>query len=103
MALTGSIPAKIRPDIIPGRLTSPIVLAESIVGDIPVRILSRIMAIDACLAVAPKASRSKTGCRSSLNCASKLAVTQANGDHRVGSNHPSNWNNLRWNKLNHPR
>ena len=36
IANTGSTPAKIKPDIIPGRLTMPYVLAESIVGCIPV-------------------------------------------------------------------
>ena len=41
MARTGSTPAKIKPDIIPGRLTRPTVFAESMVGDIPVRIASR--------------------------------------------------------------
>ena len=38
MALVGSIPAKINPDIIPGKLTNPTVFAESIVGAIPVLI-----------------------------------------------------------------
>ena len=43
MARTGLTPAKIKPDIIPGRLTRPTVFAESMVGDIPVRIASRTM------------------------------------------------------------
>ena len=38
MARTGLTPAKIKPDIIPGRLTRPTVFAESMVGDIPVTV-----------------------------------------------------------------
>lgn len=53
MARTGSTPAKIKPDIIPGRLTRPTVFAESIVGDIPVRIASRTISIEASSRPAP--------------------------------------------------
>ena len=63
MACVGSTPANIKPDIIPGRLTNPTVLAESIVGDIPALILSLTIEIEACFKSAPKASFSKICCR----------------------------------------
>ena len=56
IAFTGSIPAKIRPDIMPGRLTSPTVLAESTVGINEARMLSRISAAEANFGEAPRLS-----------------------------------------------
>lgn len=53
IAFTGSMPAKISPDIMPGRLTSPTVFAESTVGISEARMLSRISAAEANLGVAP--------------------------------------------------
>ncbi len=44
---------KISPDIMPGKLTSPTVLAESIVGISDARILSRINPATAIFGVAP--------------------------------------------------
>ena len=42
MARTGLTPAKIKPDIIPGRLTRPTVFAESMVGDIPLSLVMKL-------------------------------------------------------------
>ena len=56
IAFTGSIPAKISPDIIPGKLTRPTVFAESTVGINDARILSRISRAEAIFGVAPRLS-----------------------------------------------
>ena len=61
-ASNGGIPAKIRPVIMPGNATIPNVLALSIVGCKPVFITSRMIALDACLGVLPKASLISTSC-----------------------------------------
>ena len=63
IALVGSTPAKISPDIIPGRLTRPTVFAESMVGLIPVRIASRTTAMAVWYFVAPRDSRSSKAWR----------------------------------------
>jgi len=47
IAIMGELPAKIKPVIIPGKVTIPSVLAESIVGIIPVRIASRTIGKEA--------------------------------------------------------
>ena len=69
MASMGEAPARIKPVIMPGRETMPRVLAESMVGTMPVFMASRIISMEAGRMSAPRASLLSTSGALSLKLA----------------------------------